>query len=174
MTCVIPSASGASRRQTYRVARSLSLIGSYLYNESTYGDNTVDGTVSVAAQGVRTFKTRAHLARGEVSYDDGRFFGNLTSSYMNNSTDRAQKLVNAQFLHDQLAGTSGGLSGLLKPMQIQNPTSKMTAAQDPLFVKNRAAFLQQLQGLIKDGKVSFPPDRAITKDMIPDWAGTLV
>jgi hypothetical protein len=93
-------------------------------------------------------------------------------TYMNNTTNPAQKIVNAQFLHDQLAGTSGGLSGLVKPMQIQNPTSVTRGGTDPAFLKDRGAFLQQLQGLIRGGKVNFPPVRAVTKEAIPNSVST--
>jgi hypothetical protein len=93
-------------------------------------------------------------------------------TYMNNTTNPAQKIVNAQFLHDQLAGTSGGLSGLVKPMQIQNPTSVTTGGTDPAFLKDRGAFLQQLQGLIRGGKVNFPPVRAVTNEAIPNSVST--
>ena len=66
---------------TYRVLPHLSLIGSYSYNDSTYDDNTVNGTATVATRGVRTVDTPAHLAKGEVNYDDGQFFGNLAGAY---------------------------------------------------------------------------------------------
>ena len=67
---------------TYRVARALSLIGSYSYNDSTYDDNTVNGTAApVPTKGVRTVDTPAHLAKGEVNYDDGQLFGNFSGAY---------------------------------------------------------------------------------------------
>jgi iron complex outermembrane receptor protein len=66
---------------TYRITRSLSLIGSYSYNDSRYDDDTVNGAAIVHTKGVRTVDTPAHLAKGEINYDDGRFFANLSGSY---------------------------------------------------------------------------------------------
>ena len=65
---------------TYRLAPALSLIGSYSYNDSTYDDDTVNGAASVPTRGVRTVDTPVHLAKGEVNYDDGAVFGNLSGS----------------------------------------------------------------------------------------------
>ncbi|WP_419815389.1 TonB-dependent receptor [Glacieibacterium sp.] len=66
---------------TYRIARPLSLIASYSYNDSTYDDNTVNGALQVKTKGVRTVDTPAHLAKGEINYDDGQVFGNFAAAY---------------------------------------------------------------------------------------------
>jgi iron complex outermembrane receptor protein len=66
---------------TYRISRPFSLIGSYSYNDSTYDDDTVNGTAQVATRGVRTVDTPAHLAKAEANYDDGALFGNLAAAY---------------------------------------------------------------------------------------------
>ncbi|MBB3695662.1 TonB-dependent receptor [Sphingomonas sp. BK580] len=66
---------------TYQVARPLALIASYSYNDSTYDDDTINGTAFVATKGVRTVDTPAHLAKGEINYDDGAVFGNVAGAY---------------------------------------------------------------------------------------------
>ncbi|TCQ00454.1 hypothetical protein C8J46_102598 [Sphingomonas sp. PP-F2F-A104-K0414] len=66
---------------TYRVARRLSLIASYSYNDSIYDDDTVNGTAFVPTKGVRIVDTPAHLPRGEINYDDGMFFGNVAGAF---------------------------------------------------------------------------------------------
>ena len=66
---------------TYRISAPLSLIASYSYNDSTYDDDTVNGAAKVPTKGVRTVDTPAHLAKGEINYDDGALFGNLAGAY---------------------------------------------------------------------------------------------
>lgn len=66
---------------TWSVTRALSLIGSYSYNDSKYDDDTVNGTALVRTKGVRPVDTPAHLAKGEVNYDDGQIFGNISGTY---------------------------------------------------------------------------------------------
>ncbi len=72
---------GVEVAATYQVTRPLALIASYSYNDSTYDDDTVNGTAFVATRGVRTVDTPAHLAKGEINYDDGLFFGNIAGAY---------------------------------------------------------------------------------------------
>jgi iron complex outermembrane receptor protein len=72
---------GVEVAATYQVARPLALIASYSYNDSTYDDDTVNGAAFVATKGVRTVDTPAHLAKGEINYDDGMFFGNVAGAY---------------------------------------------------------------------------------------------
>ncbi len=72
---------GVEVAATYQVARPLALIASYSYNDSTYDDDTVNGTAFVPTRGVRTVDTPAHLGKGEINYDDGRFFANVAGAY---------------------------------------------------------------------------------------------
>lgn len=130
----------------------------YVFNSAGLDDASLARTGQSSFDSL-TSRTHAFSAQGDF----------LT--YMNNTTDPAQKLTNAQFLHDQLAGTSGGLSGLVKPMQITNPNSVTKGAADPAFPGDRDAFMSQLQGLIQGGKVNFPPVRAATKENIPNSVG---
>lgn len=92
---------------TYRVAPALSLIGSYSYNDSTYDDDTVNGTAPpVATRGVRTVDTPAHLAKGEVNYDDGQVFGNFAGAYTSrrNVTYTGDVTVRGYVLFDAALG----------------------------------------------------------------------
>jgi iron complex outermembrane receptor protein len=66
---------------TYQVARPLAVIASYSYNDSTYDDDTINGAAFVKTKGVRTVDTPAHLAKGEINYDDGSVFGNVAGAY---------------------------------------------------------------------------------------------
>lgn len=92
-------------------------------------------------------------------------------TYMNNTSDPAQKLANARYLHGQLAGTGPGLSGIAKPLELKNPNSVTDGKANPAFLQDRAAFLKQLDGLIKQGRVNFPPVRAASKETIPNSMG---
>lgn len=66
---------------TWAITKAISLIGSYSYNDSKYDDDTVNGAAVVRTKGIRTVDTPAHLAKGEVNYDDGQIFGNVSASY---------------------------------------------------------------------------------------------
>lgn len=93
-------------------------------------------------------------------------------TYMNNTTDPAQKLANAQFLREQLAGPTGfNVAAMAKPMQIQYPTTANTDPATPGFEHDRAEFLRELDSLIKKREVNFPPVRAATRDTIPNSIG---
>jgi len=127
---------GVEVAATYRVTPGLSLIGSYSYNDSTYDDDTVNGTASVATKGVRTVDTPAHLAKGEVNYDDGRFFGNLAGAYTSrrNVTYIGDVKVKGYVLFDAAIGYRFSDTGALAGVEVQ-----VNAAN--LFDKNYIAAL---------------------------------
>ncbi len=107
---------------TYRIAPALSLIGSYSYNDSTYDDNTVNGTAApVATKGVRTVDTPAHLAKGEVNYDDGLFFGNFAGAYTSrrNVTYTGDVTVKGYVLFDAAIGYRFPEGGPLAGFELQ-------------------------------------------------------
>lgn len=68
----------------YRVFQPLSLFASYSYNKATYQDDVVDaaGTVLTATAGKTVVDTPEHMAKGEIVYDDSRFFGRIGADYM--------------------------------------------------------------------------------------------
>jgi iron complex outermembrane receptor protein len=112
---------GVEVAATYRVARSVSLIGSYSYNDSTYDDDTVNGAVSVATKGVRTVDTPAHLAKAEINYDDGQLFGNLAGAYTSkrNVTYTGDVTVGGYVLVDAALGYRFPEDGSLAGLEVQ-------------------------------------------------------
>jgi iron complex outermembrane receptor protein len=112
---------GVELAATYRLAPSLSLIGSYSYNDSTYDENTVNGTASVPTKGVRTVDTPAHLAKAEVNYDDGQIFGNLAGAYTSkrNVTYTGDVTVGGYVLVDAALGYRFAEGGALGGLEVQ-------------------------------------------------------
>ena len=106
---------------TYRVSQPLSLIGSYSYNDSKYDDDTVNGTAFVATKGVRTVDTPAHLAKGEINYDDGMFFGNVAGAYTSrrNVTYTGDVTVKGYTLFDAAIGYRFAPSSALAGVELQ-------------------------------------------------------
>ena len=99
----------------------LSLIGSYSYNDSTYDDDTVNGTATVRTKGVRTVDTPAHLAKGEINYDDGSLFGNLAGGYTSrrNVTYTGDVTVDGYVLVDAALGYRFPADGPLAGLELQ-------------------------------------------------------
>lgn len=112
---------GVELAATWQVARPLALIGSYSYNDSRYDDDTVNGTAFVRTKGVRTVDTPAHLAKGEVNYDDGRFFGNLAGAYTarRNVTYTGDVTVKGYTLFDAAIGYRFPANGSLAGFEVQ-------------------------------------------------------
>ena len=106
---------------TYQVSRPLALIASYSYNDSTYDDDTVNGTAFVPTKGVRTVDTPAHLAKGEVNFDDGTFFGNVAGAYTSkrNVTYTGDVTVRGYTLFDAAIGYRFAPSSALAGVEIQ-------------------------------------------------------
>jgi iron complex outermembrane receptor protein len=112
---------GVELAATWRLAPALSLIGSYSYNDSTYDDDTRDGATLVRTAGVRTVDTPAHLAKAELNYDDGRFFGNFAGAYTSrrNVTYTGDVTVKGYPLFDATVGYRLKGGGLLSGVEIQ-------------------------------------------------------
>lgn len=112
---------GVEVAATYRVMPRLSLIGSYSYNDSTYDDDTVNGTATVRTKGVRTVDTPAHLAKGEINYDDGSLFGNLAGGYTSrrNVTYTGDVTVDGYVLVDAALGYRFPADGPLAGLELQ-------------------------------------------------------
>ena len=112
---------GVEIAATYRVSRPLSLIASYSYNDSTYDDNTVNGTALVATRGVRTVDTPANLAKAEVNYDDGALFGNLAGGYTSrrNVTYTGDVTVPGYTLIDAALGYRFPIGSALAGLEVQ-------------------------------------------------------
>ncbi|WP_374470915.1 TonB-dependent receptor [Phenylobacterium sp.] len=78
------TATGFEAAGSWAFADNWSLFGSYAYNDSTYDDDTFDGNGVLVARtsGKTTVNTPEHLAKAELGYDDGAFFGRLSVSYL--------------------------------------------------------------------------------------------
>ncbi len=65
-----------------KITRAVSLFGSYTYTDATYRDDVVDASGRVPLAGKTVVDAPKHMARGELSYDDGRIFGRFALNYM--------------------------------------------------------------------------------------------
>jgi len=74
---------GVELAGTYRLTDAWSLYGAYTYNDSKYEDDVVDGTgkVTVRTKGKTVVNTPKNIFKGELSFDQGGFFGKLGLSY---------------------------------------------------------------------------------------------
>ena len=115
---------------TWRFAPNWSLFGSYSYNKSTYDSDVKNGSgvVTMATAGKTTFDTPEHLAKAEVSFDDGALFGSLGVSYMSSRfysyTNDAS--VPAQTLADLSVGYRLKLAQLKSPVELRLNVTNLT------------------------------------------------
>jgi len=91
-----------------RVTDEVTLFASYSYNDATYQDDVIDSTGKViAATADKTVvDTPEHMARGEVSYDNGSLFGRVAVNYMSERffTFENDKSVEARAIVDATLG----------------------------------------------------------------------
>ncbi len=124
---------GAELAASYRVVRPLTLFASYSYNKATYQDNVVSvaGTVLSPTAGRTVVDTPGHMAKGEIVYDDDRFFARVGGDYMsrrffNYLNDRSvgdRLLVDASIGY-RLTGMGGVLEGLAITGSVTNLTDR--------------------------------------------------
>ncbi|WP_242119007.1 TonB-dependent receptor [Sphingomonas lacusdianchii] len=124
---------GAELAATYRVARPLTLFGSYSYNKATYRDDVRNaaGVVLQPTAGKTVVDTPEHMAKGEVAYDDDRFFARVGGDYMskryftylNDQSVGARLLVDASIGY-RLTGMGGVLDGLAIEGSVNNLTNR--------------------------------------------------
>ncbi|PTQ13169.1 TonB-dependent receptor [Sphingomonas oleivorans] len=112
---------GVELGATYRLTPALSLIGSYSYNDSSYDDDTRDGKNIIPTAGVRTVDTPAHLAKGEINYDDGSLFGNFAGAYTSrrNVTYTGDVTVKGYTIFDAALGYRFPEGGALSGFEVQ-------------------------------------------------------
>ena len=124
---------GAELAATYRVARPLTLFASYSYNKATYRDDVRNaaGVVLQPTAGKTVVDTPEHMAKGEVAYDDDRFFARVGGDYMSKRyfTYLNDKSVGARLLVDasigyRLTGMGGVLDGLAIEGSVNNLTNR--------------------------------------------------
>ncbi|MBI0474823.1 TonB-dependent receptor [Sphingomonas sp. MA1305] len=75
---------GAEVSAFYRIVRPLTVFASYSYNKATYQDDVRNaaGQVLTATAGKTVVDTPEHMAKGELVYDDSRFFARAGVDYM--------------------------------------------------------------------------------------------
>ncbi len=67
----------------WKINKVLSLFASYTYTDATYRDDVVDGAGAITRlKGKTVVDAPKHMARGELSYDDGNLFGRVGLNYM--------------------------------------------------------------------------------------------
>jgi iron complex outermembrane receptor protein len=66
----------------WKITKTVSLYGSYTYTDATYRDDVVDANGTVPLKGKTVVDAPKHMARGELSYDDGHFFARFALNYM--------------------------------------------------------------------------------------------
>lgn len=74
---------GIEAAGTFRVTPDLSLFASYAYNDSEYQDDVVNAAnvVVAATAGKTVVNSPKHLAKGEVTWDNGNIFARLGANY---------------------------------------------------------------------------------------------
>jgi iron complex outermembrane receptor protein len=74
---------GVEAAGDWKITDSLTLYASYTYTDATYRDDVVDGKGAVTLlRGKTVVDAPKHMARGELSYDDGNLFARLAVNYM--------------------------------------------------------------------------------------------
>ncbi|NIJ39162.1 iron complex outermembrane receptor protein [Sphingopyxis panaciterrae] len=74
---------GVEAAGTFRVTPELSLFASYAYNNSEYQDDVVNaaGAIVAATAGKTVVNSPKHLAKGEITWDNGTFFARVGANY---------------------------------------------------------------------------------------------
>ena len=66
-----------------KLSSTVSVYASYTYTDATYRDDVVDGAGNVTPlSGKTVVDSPKHMAKGELTYDDGRVFGRVALNYM--------------------------------------------------------------------------------------------
>ena len=122
---------GAEVSAFYRIFGPLSALASYSYNRATYQDDVRDaaGTVLTATAGKTVVDTPAHMAKGELVYDDKHFFARAGVDYMskryftylNDQSAGGRALVDASIGYRFGEGT-----GLLEGFAIEGSVTNLT------------------------------------------------
>lgn len=154
---------GGEAAGTFRVTPELALFASYAYNDSEYRDDVVNaaGAVVAATAGKTVVNSPKHLAKGEITWDNGDFFArvgaNYTSkryySYENDAevggfvivdasigyrfTDRISIQANATNLFDKAYVSTIGTNGFANSGDAQ---TLLAGAPQQFFVTVKAGF----------------------------------
>jgi Outer membrane receptor proteins, mostly Fe transport len=99
------------------------LSGSYAFNDSTYDDDTLDGTGAIIMHTKDKTTTDApkHILNAALNYDDGALFGNLDLSYMSKRyfTYENDQSVGGRTLVSLTAGYRLHADNLLDGLELQ-------------------------------------------------------
>jgi iron complex outermembrane receptor protein len=102
---------GVEAAGTWTITDAVSLFASYTYTDATYRDDVVEdlpnGTTKTTPTGGKTvIDAPKHMARAELSYDDGSFFGRIAGNYMSKRffTYLNDKSVPGRFIADATLG----------------------------------------------------------------------
>ena len=120
---------GAELSAFYRIVGAFSAFASYSYNEATYRDDVRNaaGTILTATRGKTVVDTPKHMAKGELVYDDTRFFARAGADYMTKRyfTYINDQSVGARVLVDASIGYRfPALGGLAIEGSVTNLTDK--------------------------------------------------
>lgn len=108
------------------------------------------------------------VARTKAFSSEGDFL-----TFMNNTTDPGQNIINSRFLRQELAGQGPGLNPI--NIKVRNPA--MRGATDPQFRRDKEAYLDELDQHIESMQTAFdtggvveafPPVRAASRETIDD------
>ncbi len=106
----------------FKISDGFKLFGSYSYNDTTYRDDVFNAVnVRLAAtKGKTVVDSPKHLLRGELSYDNDRFFGRVGVNYMSKRffTYENDQSVPARALVDAALGYKFDI-GARNPVEIQ-------------------------------------------------------
>lgn len=91
-----------------KLGSNFSLYASYSYTDATYRDDVVDGDGKVISpiKGKTLTDSPEHMLRGELAYDDGKFFGRVGLNWMSERyfTYENDQSVDARLLADASIG----------------------------------------------------------------------
>jgi iron complex outermembrane receptor protein len=96
-----------------KITKTVSLFGSYTYTDATYRNDVVDANGTVPLKGKTVVDAPKHMARGELSYDDGSFFARFALNYMSKRyfTYLNDRSVPSRVLADATLGYRFGQDG---------------------------------------------------------------
>jgi iron complex outermembrane receptor protein len=122
---------GAELAASCRVMRPLTLFASYSYNKATYQDDVRDaaGKLLTATAGKTVVDTPEHTAKGEIVYDDDRFFARVGGDYMTKRyfTYLNDQSVGARLLVDASIGYRlRGVGGIMEGIAIEGSVTNLT------------------------------------------------
>ncbi len=115
----------------YNVTDTITAFASYTYNNSEYEDDVRNraGVVQAATGGKRVVNTPEHLFFGELAYDDGRFFGGVSTNYIGDryfTFTNNGGLVDGRWLADLNVGYRFAEDSLLNGLEAQLNVSNLT------------------------------------------------